>query len=119
MENDTIAVKYNGKRFPRTVALRGGGKLCFQPYCKVLELDEYDALLLLKANTRMTPNKFEFTVADIMTEESVDDAFGDKDTEEESSPETDEKDKDMEGEKLVQKPAKRRRGMHIKKSKNK
>jgi hypothetical protein len=69
MDKKVICVEYRGKRFPRVVALNGGGKLCFQRDRTVLELDEYDALLLLKSNIRLTPDKFEFTIADAIIPE--------------------------------------------------
>jgi hypothetical protein len=60
--SEKIIVKFNGKRFPRIVNLRGGDRVSFHPYVKILELNEYDALLLLKSNSRLTPDKWEFTV---------------------------------------------------------
>lgn len=57
-----IKVKYNAARFPRTVNLRGGKKTSFQADRLTLDLDEYDALLLLKSNNRISPERWEFTV---------------------------------------------------------
>lgn len=62
-----LVIKYNGSRFPRTVALRGGNKVNFTQERNVLELEEYDALLLLKANSRLTANTFQFTVSDVIS----------------------------------------------------
>lgn len=58
----TVKIRYNGKRFPRTVNLRGGKSRSFLKDRKELELDEYDAMLLLKSNTRLQPTKWEFSV---------------------------------------------------------
>lgn len=60
-----IKIKYNGRRFPRIVSIQNGGKMSFQPDRLVLELNEYDALFLLKSNSRLTPDKWAFTVAEI------------------------------------------------------
>jgi len=57
-----IKIHYNGRRFPRVVSLRGGGKISFLPNRLILDLEEYDALYLLKLNNRLTPEKWEFTV---------------------------------------------------------
>ena len=57
-----IRVRFNGSRFPRTVSLRGGKKISFHRDRLVLVLDEYDALLLLRSNTRLTPDRWEFTI---------------------------------------------------------
>lgn len=59
---DKIFVKYNGKRPNRTVNLRGGGKVSFLLDRKILALDDYDAMLLLKSNVRLTPDTWEFSV---------------------------------------------------------
>ena len=66
MNGKTIVIEYNGSRFPRVVALRGGSKTNFHQDRKTLELDEYDALLLLKSNTRVSPEKFEFTIVSVI-----------------------------------------------------
>jgi len=66
-----ISVKYQGRRFPRSVSLRGGGTTSFQPNRLVLTLDEYDALFLLKANNRLTPERWEFTVEGVEKQENV------------------------------------------------
>ena len=60
-----ITVKYNGKRFPRVVNHRKGGTTSFHPDKRILELEEYDALLLLKSNTRMTHEIWEFTIPQV------------------------------------------------------
>ena len=59
---DKIFVQYNGKRSNRVVNLRGGGKVIFLPERKILALDDYDAMLLLRSNIRLTPNTWEFSV---------------------------------------------------------
>ena len=59
---DKIFVQYNGKRSNRVVNLRGGGKVTFFPERKILALNDYDAMLLLKSNIRLTPNTWEFSV---------------------------------------------------------
>lgn len=69
MRGKTIVVEYYGKRFPRVVPLRSGGKVNFHQDRTVLELDEYDALLLLKSNIRMTPEKFEFGIGGVVEDE--------------------------------------------------
>ena len=62
---DKVFVKYNGKRPNRTVNLRGGGKVSFLLNRKILALDDYDAMLLLKSNVRLTPDTWEFSVISI------------------------------------------------------
>jgi len=57
-----ISVRYNGTRYPRTVNKRHGTKVSFFSNRQVLELEEYDALMLLSANQRLMPGKWEFTV---------------------------------------------------------
>ncbi len=57
----TVKIKYNGKRFPRIVNLRGGNRVSFLPNRMILELEEYDAMLLLKSNVRLQPEKWEFS----------------------------------------------------------
>lgn len=69
MPEKTIIVEYHGKRFPRVVSLRSGGKINFHADRTSLELSEYDALLLLKSNIRMTPERFEFSIAGVISEE--------------------------------------------------
>ena len=59
---DKIFVLYNGKRSNRVVNLRGGGKVVFLPERKILALDDYDAMLLLRSNIRLAPNTWEFSV---------------------------------------------------------
>ena len=46
------------------VSLRRGGKVNFLEGRTILRISEYDALLLLKANTRLSPETWTFTVAD-------------------------------------------------------
>jgi len=58
-----VRVKYNGSRFPRIVNKRGGTKTSFQVGRLILELEEYDAMLLLKSNIRLDPSRWEFTIA--------------------------------------------------------
>lgn len=65
-----IRVKYNGVRFPRTVSLQGNKRTSFQSDRKVLELEEYDALMLLKFNNRISPTVWEFTVEGVEPSES-------------------------------------------------
>lgn len=57
-----IGIRYNGKRYPRTVNLRGGSKISFIQGRDIIFLDEYDALYLLKFNSRIQPEKWEFTI---------------------------------------------------------
>jgi hypothetical protein len=66
-----IKIHYNGRRFPRVVSLRGGGKISFLPNRLILDLEEYDALYLLKLNNRLTPEKWEFTVIGVENQESL------------------------------------------------
>ncbi len=68
----TIVVEYFGKRFPRAVILRAGGKQCFHPERTTLELEEYDALMLLKQNIRINPDKFEFSIAAVIDDSAED-----------------------------------------------
>lgn len=64
-----IIVQYNGVRFPRTVNLRGNQHISFQRNRLQLTLDEYDAMLLLKANTRVRPEAWEFTIVGVITQD--------------------------------------------------
>lgn len=57
-----VPVQYDGKRFPRVVSLKNGEKIAFRPDRKVLELDMYDAMLLLKSNIRKGRYDWEFTI---------------------------------------------------------
>lgn len=66
-----IKVKYNGRRFPRVVSLRKGGMKSFHADRVVMELEEYDALFLLKSNTRMKPTRWEFTIVGVDREEKA------------------------------------------------
>lgn len=87
----TIKVKYNGTRFPRIVAIQGGKKTSFLADRREIVLNEYDALLLLKSNTRVNPEKWEFTI-DRITEdkpESIPGGWSEKEKE------SDEKEKDV------------------------
>lgn len=72
-----LVIQYNGTRFPRTVGLKGGKKVNFTKERTVLELDEYDALLLLRANSRLSPNAFQFTVTDVIRSEEEEQAAQD------------------------------------------
>jgi len=70
-----IKVKYNGRRFPKIVQIRGGVNKSFQPGREALVLDEYDALLLLKSNVRLAADKWAMTVmpsVDKSTQETTD-----------------------------------------------
>jgi len=66
-----IKIHYNGRRFPRSVHLRGGGKTSFLPERLTLELEEYDALYLLTLNNRLTPDKWEFAIEEIEKQENI------------------------------------------------
>ena len=60
-----ISVRFNGRRFPRVVSLRKGGNISFLPDRLVLDLEEYDALYLLKSNNRISPERWEFAIAGV------------------------------------------------------
>lgn len=66
-----MKIKYNGTRFPRTVFLQGNKRTSFQADKKVLELDEYDALGLLKFNNRISPTVWEFTIEGLEARETI------------------------------------------------
>lgn len=64
-----VKIRYNGKRYPRTINLRGGGKISFFNDRNVIALSEYDALYLLKFNSRINPEKWEFTIEALVNNE--------------------------------------------------
>lgn len=66
-----VLIRYNASRFPRVVSLQGGATKSFQHDRKVLELDEYDAMRLLRNNSRITPTKWEFSVIGIKGEHTT------------------------------------------------
>ena len=66
-----LIVKYNGNRYPRTVNLRGGLKTAFVNGRDVIEINEYDALLLLTYNHRLMPDKWEFTIVGVVGESGL------------------------------------------------
>lgn len=57
-----IFIQYNGNRFPRIVSLKGGKKTNFHIDRRILSLNEYDALFLLRSNTRIGTDRWEFTI---------------------------------------------------------
>lgn len=61
-----VRIKYNGRRYPRTVSIRGGTSRAFLVDRRELDLDDYDAYVLLKANSRLTPNTWEFNVLGVI-----------------------------------------------------
>ena len=61
-----IKVKYLGTRFPKMVNLRNGKKIAFIQGRTELELDEYDALMLLRTNVRIKPTAFIFSIIDVI-----------------------------------------------------
>lgn len=121
----TIVIEYFGKRFPRVVSLRNGTKVNFLEDRKTLELDEYDAMLLLKSNIRMNPTTFEFGIAAVIQEEEP----LTHEEEEDANDEADEQDTEAESEggdegagsgKDEQKPASQSKGkLKVSKGKNK
>jgi len=60
-----LTIRYLGRRFPRTVSMRGGLSKSFQSDRTEIELDSYDAYVLLKSNSRLTPDTWEFNVVDV------------------------------------------------------
>lgn len=81
-----VKIEYKGRRFPRIVNLRGGDRISFLQNRRIIELEEYDALLLLQSNTRMTPEKWEFTFFSDM-KESVPGGWAEGETQSEDAPE--------------------------------
>ena len=61
-----LKVRYNGRRFPRTVAIRRQGKKTFLADRKELTLEDYDAYLLLRNNIRISPTLWEFNVVEVV-----------------------------------------------------
>jgi hypothetical protein len=61
-----IRIKYNAERFPRTIILRNHKTKVFQPNKREIDFEEYDAYLLLKNNSRLKVEKWEFNVVGVI-----------------------------------------------------
>ena len=66
-----LVIRYNAARFPRAVKIRGGNNTSFLENRKILELEEYDALYLLKSNSRLTPIRWEFSVVGVVQQNKI------------------------------------------------
>jgi len=60
-----IQIRYNAGRFPRVIILRNHKKQVFQPDKQELYFTEYDANLLLKNNSRIKSDIWEFSVVGV------------------------------------------------------
>src|SRR3990167_6913714 len=60
-----IKLRYNGRRFPRSMSIRGGANKSFTQDRREIELDDYDAYVALKSNSRLTPELWEFSIAGV------------------------------------------------------
>jgi hypothetical protein len=60
-----IRIKYNGRRFPRTISLRKHEKRVFLPGRREIDFDDYEAYALLKGNIRIAPRLWEFNIANM------------------------------------------------------
>ena len=61
-----LQIKYNGRRFPRTLVLNGHRVKSFHKDKLVLELEDYDAYSILKSNIRLNPKLWEFNVVKVV-----------------------------------------------------
>lgn len=59
-----INLKYNGNRFPRAVILNGHRKEVFHLDKRVIAFENSDAYMILKYNSRLNPNLWEFDIVD-------------------------------------------------------
>lgn len=73
-----VKIRYNGRRFPRTINLRSHKTKVFHPQGRELEFDEYDANLMLRNNIRIGLDSWEFSVVGVSETDNlkaVDDEF--------------------------------------------
>ena len=63
-----LRIKYNSNRFPRTIILKNHKTKVFHPDKKEIDFEEYDAYLLLKNNSRLKAEKWEFSIVGITDE---------------------------------------------------
>jgi len=63
-----VNLRYNGNRFPRAVILNGHRKEVFHPIKRVIAFENSDAYMILKYNSRLNPNLWEFDIVDEVPE---------------------------------------------------
>lgn len=61
-----LKIHYNGVRFPRIVNLKAHRITSFLANRKELELEDYDAYLLLRNNIRLSPDVWAFNVVEVI-----------------------------------------------------
>lgn len=67
-----LKIRYNGRRFPRTVNLRGRRTpMSFLSNRTVIEFEDYDAYLILRGNTRLDLNRWEFNIVSEMPKKAA------------------------------------------------
>lgn len=57
-----IKIKYNGRKFPRTLLLRNRKRVSFHSSKLIIDIDEFDALDVLSQNIRISDSVWEFTI---------------------------------------------------------
>lgn len=60
-----LKIRYNGTRFPRVVVLRNHMKKVYHHPKQEIFFDEYDANTVMKNNSRLSPEAWEFSIVGI------------------------------------------------------